>query len=143
MRQLLRAARTALPLACLMLALGCSGGAKKAPYGPVSGTVTVGGQPVTAGQVTFIPINPEKGAGGLSGATIGSDGKYTIYTEGKAGAPLGKYKVTVSPSMVPTGDGKPPTTPFSTKYTRVDTTPLERDVTDNAPAGTYDLKLEK
>jgi hypothetical protein len=143
MTPFLRPARAVLAVvACLTLALGCSGG-KKATLAPVTGTVTVGGQPLTSGQVSFVPTTKDVQAAGLSAGTIDSSGKYTIYTDGKAGAPLGTYKITVTPSMMPTADGKPPTMPFNNKYRDIATTSLTKEVIASPEAGRYDLSLEK
>lgn len=141
MKQMSRSVRPLLALACLTLALGCSGG-KKLNLAPVSGTVTVGGQPLTAGQVSFLPATKDQ-EGTLSAGTIGSDGKYTIFTGGKSGAPLGKYKVTVTPSMMPSADGKAPTFAFNQKYRDAKTTTLLFEVVEKPDAGRYDLKLDK
>jgi hypothetical protein len=61
------------------LAVGCGKG-----KGTVSGTVTLDGQPLPAGNITFIP---SKGQG--AGGTI-QDGKYSV-----ADVPAGKVAVTV------------------------------------------------
>jgi len=107
---------------------------------PVKGKVTVGGAAVTSGQVSYLPVSTDQ-KGGNSSGTIDSNGEYTISTAGKAGVPPGKYKVTVTPSMVPQKDAsKMPTTAFNTKYTRQDTTPLTIDVPSSSG---YDLKLDK
>ena len=141
MTQFLRPAGTTLVLACLTLALGCSGG-KKVTLAPVSGTVTVAGQPATSGQVSFLPTSKDAEKAGLSAGTIDSSGKYTIYTDGKPGAPLGTYKVTVTPSMVPV-DGKMPKAAFNTKYQNPNSTTLQFEVIASPDASRYDLKLDK
>jgi hypothetical protein len=123
---------------CVILGGGCATPVK---VESVSGKVTVGGQPVTSGQVTFLPVGKEGGSAGLSAGTIDETGTYKIFTAGKEGAPAGKYKVTVTPSMVPTGD-KMPTTPFNAKYRDPTNTPLTIEVPSTAPGG-YDLKLSK
>jgi hypothetical protein len=111
---------------------------------PVQGKVTVDGQPVTSGQVSYVPTGQETPTGDISAGQIGSDGSYTIYTAGKAGAPPAKYKVTVTPSMVPVqGATKMPSTPFNEKYTQAQKTPLAVEVTANPAPGAYDLKLTK
>ena len=129
-------------LVCLSAAI-LSGCGPSVAVAPVKGKVTVGDQPVTSGQVSYLPEGKEDKAG-LSAGQIGSDGGYTIYTAGKAGAPPGKYKVTVTPSMVPTqGATKMPTTPFNAKYMDPQKTPLSIEVTTNPAPGAYDLKLAK
>lgn len=78
---------------CLVFLLGCGG---KGPELPVSGTVTLDGNPVPNVIVRFYPegdTNPE--SNGF--AQTGSDGKYVIVgAKDKKGLVAGKYKVTVS-----------------------------------------------
>lgn len=110
---------------------------------PVSGKVTVDGQAVTAGQVSYIPFDRDQPTGGMSAGQIDQTGGYVIFTGGKQGAPPGRYKVTVTPSMVPTGDNKMPTAPFNSKFADSAKTPLVVNVAAGAAPGTYDLKLTK
>jgi hypothetical protein len=143
MTQLTRPARAAaLAVAFLTLALGCSGGRKTA-LAAVTGKITVDGQPLTSGQVSFVPTSKDVEKSGLSAGTIDSSGNYTIYTDGKAGAPVGTYKITVTPAMMPTADGKPPTMPFNQKYRDIASTTLTKEVIASPEAGRYDLKLDK
>jgi hypothetical protein len=145
MNTLVRQRHFILPLlVCFFFTTGC--GPKAVSLAPVSGKITVDNQPVTAGQVTLVPLGDTgkmAGKSNLSAGTIDSSGVYTIYTDGRSGAPLGKYKVTVTPSMVPTGAKEAPTTPFNAKYTDVAKTDAQIEVIDNAPPGKYDLKLSK
>jgi hypothetical protein len=140
-------------LVAIGLAPGC--GKKLPPMTPVSGKVTVDGQPVTAGQVSLVsdvgmPTQEKKTEGqdstlavGPSVGQIGSDGTYKVFTSGKEGAPLGKYKVTVTPPMMPSADNKAPAGNYSRKYSDSKNTPLKIEVIANAPPGAYDLKLTK
>jgi hypothetical protein len=133
--------------------LGC-GGKEGRPLAPVSGKVTVDGKPLSSGQVTFIPDVPS-GQEGTKQASklkttapsvgeIGPDGTYKISTGGKDGAPLGKYKVTVSPSMVPAPDATDaPATGFNRKFSDAHDTPLKVEVVATPAPGAYDLKLTK
>jgi hypothetical protein len=141
MSRLLCASRIGLLLlAGAALAAGCAPAIK---VEPVSGKVTVSGQPVTSGQVTLIPVEKgEKNEGLLSSGPIDETGAYQIHTGGKAGAPPGKYKVTVNPSMVPTGGTTMPTAPYNAVYKDPTNTPLKIEVPSSAP-GAYDLKLTK
>jgi len=120
---------------------GCGSGSEK--LATVAGKVTVDGAPVTAGQVSYIPLAENKTKTGMSAGTISSSGEYKIFTSGKEGAPIGKYKVIVTPSMVPSGSGGMPATPFNNAYSREDTTTLSMEVMASAPPGHYDLKLTK
>jgi hypothetical protein len=141
MSRLLSASWMGLLLLCgVTLGAGCKPEVK---VEPVSGKVTVAGQPLTSGQVSLIPADKEGGGAGMSAGTIDETGTYTIYTAGKAGAPPGDYKVTVTPSMaMPTEGGKKPTMPFNTMYGDPRQTPLTLKVPSSAP-GAYDLKLTK
>jgi hypothetical protein len=100
---------------------------------------------VTSGQVSLIPQSTEEGKTvPPSSGQIDSSGNYEIFTGGKPGAPLGKYKVMVTPSMVPMPGAKSmPTTPYNEKYRQANKTTLEINVTEGAAAGAYDLKLTK
>jgi len=132
---------SALTISAGLLA-GCgSGGASLAP---VSGKVTVNGKPVTSGTVAF---KPDKSKGNTFGGEpigeINAQGEYTLSTNGKPGAPLGAYKVTVNS----TGQATPDNTKAKAQntlnmtYFHADTTPLEANVVKDPPAGAYDLKL--
>jgi hypothetical protein len=139
------------PLVLLLgaaLAAGCGGSSVKLV--PVSGKVTVGGQPVTSGQVSFLPVTEGEGVNAKASAgsapalgQIEPSGEYKLFTNGKEGAPPGKYKVTVTPSMVPSGGTKAPTTPYNAKFSDVKQTPLNKEVVSGAAAGAYDLALTK
>jgi hypothetical protein len=121
---------------------GCGDGGPK--LAPVSGRVTVNGKAVTSGSVTFKPDKTKgNNFGGEPVGQIGSDGQYTIETNGKPGAPLGAYKVLVSRSAPTTEDNtKVKAQPSQNMtYLHPDTTPLAVEVVENAAAGAYDLKL--
>jgi len=135
------------PRGCLAVFLGAylvAGCGHKMSVGtvPVSGKVTVGDEPVTAGQVSFMPAT-DTGTADVSAGQIESTGEYKIFTGGKEGAPVGKYKVTVTPSMVPTGGNKAPTTSYNAKYTNPRSTDLFIEVVSSPSPGAYDLKLKK
>lgn len=70
-------------------AIGCS--QSDAKLGQVTGTVRVGGQPLTTGKVLF---QPAAGRGAMG--VIQSDGSFTLGTYGDAdGALIGEHKVAV------------------------------------------------
>jgi hypothetical protein len=120
---------------------GCKGsGADLPALAPVKGTVTLDGKPLTSGQVTLLPQNVEKGKElAPSTGQIDSSGNYEITTGGKAGAPLGPAKLTVSPSM-DKGFSK---TDYNVIYSNPAKTSLKFTVVEKAAPGTYDLKLTK
>jgi hypothetical protein len=128
--------------ACIPLLPGCK--KESAKLVPVAGKVTLKGQPITAGQVSLIPLSKDEKTAGISSGAIDSDGSYKILTNGKDGAPLGKYRVTVTPPMMPAPEGKKgPMVPFNKAYMNTTNTPLEIEVVASPVAGAYDLKLTK
>jgi hypothetical protein len=92
-------------VSCLLsvaLLAGC-GGSLKLPTGKVSGKVTVNGQPVTGGTITFVPIaKKDPNAAGLTAiAAIQSDGTFKASTYGQYdGAVIGKHQVMFTPPYV-------------------------------------------
>jgi hypothetical protein len=128
---------------CALLVLSCSKKDDIPETVPVAGKVTVDGNPLAAGNVSYHAFDKEQKTGAMIAGQIDSTGGYVVYTGGKDGAPPGRYKVTVTPSMIPTGDSKMPSMPFHAKFTDVSKTPLVVTVAANAPPGTYDLKLTK
>lgn len=123
---------------------GCSS-EEKLPT--VKGTVTVGSQPLTAGSVVLHP-NSDKGNKSKHEprGDVGPDGQFTVTTNPTiSGVAPGWYKVTVY-----SGVRSKPDDPYSPekflankKYLDKDTSKLEFEVKQDAPAGAYDLKLDK
>jgi len=127
-------------LGCLVLvaAVGCGGGPATSP---VSGKVTVDGQPLPNGSVGF---RPETGTMPREPAGVIENGNYTIYTDGKPGAPLGKYKViVVVEQKIDSTKPEVPKPPFNPKYSDPAKTDLKVEVVTSPAAGAYDLKLTK
>ncbi|MCI0681531.1 MAG: hypothetical protein L0Y71_05465 [Gemmataceae bacterium] len=147
MRSTMRPVRRGVLLASALgffVLCGC-GGPALPPMVPVEGSVTVDGAPVTSGQVSFVPVSaePDKPVPPSNGQ-IDASGSYRIFTGGKAGAPAGKYKVTVTPSMVPMqGATSMPKTPFNERFRDLNKTTLQIEVAADKAAGAYDLKLTK
>jgi hypothetical protein len=81
---------------CLLVFVGCSG--QKTPDGmpplhPCVVMLTMDGQPFDGASVTLHPME----GGYTAGGTTNAAGKVEIMTSGKyRGAPLGKYKVTIT-----------------------------------------------
>src|ERR1700729_3502154 len=92
-----------------LILFGCAplflAGCSPAPV-PVSGKVTVGGEPLKTGTVTFFAEagNPTKAE---PRGKIKEDGTYEVQTDGKPGAPPGTYKVVVF-ANAPPADSKDP-----------------------------------
>ena len=143
--------RTGL-FAALGVAIAAIAGCKPpppTPCFPVTGKVVYQKKPMTTGTVTFTP-DATKGNQSKEGAIglIKEDGTYTLNTAGRDGAPLGWYKVTVSP-MAPPGPDSPPagTAPpkaarFDKKYEKAETSGISIEVKETAPPGAYDIELK-
>jgi hypothetical protein len=80
--------------ATLVLFLGCGDGHPTRV--PVSGRVVIDGQPLSEGNIRFVPEHGRPSAG-----TIGADGRFTLTCyDGNDGALLGKHRVQVSASRI-------------------------------------------
>jgi hypothetical protein len=135
-----------LPLVALAGLVGLVSGCGPS-LAPVSGKVTLtNGNPVTTGTVTY---KPDKAKGNTSTAEargeINSSGEYTLTTDGKPGAPPGKYKVTVYSAEPPSNDPAKMTAKqkyfVNPTFADAGTTPLEKEVVTSPAAGAYDLKV--
>jgi hypothetical protein len=122
--------------ACLVLStIGCGGGQEAT----VRGTVTLDGQPLARGSVTFLPV--ENGTG--ASASINADGSFEARTSDMDGMKAGDYLITVRASAepAPNPQGGPPIpgkllTPA--KYGRSETSGLKATIN----RGANDLNLE-
>jgi predicted small lipoprotein YifL len=140
---MIRAFSFACAALCLAALVGCGNKGGKNNV-PVSGKVTVDGDPVTSGQVSFLPFDQGAGPAEMTAGTIDPSGGYKVFTGGKEGAPPGRYKVTVTPSMVPQKDSNTmPMMPFDRTYADPSKTKLFVEVKADAPPSSYDLKLTK
>jgi hypothetical protein len=120
--------------------VGCGGGTGKVlgPCVAVQGKVTQGGKALAGGTIAFLSMDDkDKGLPVAEGA-IDAQGAYTVKTLGKEGAPVGKYRVTVEPG----GEDKAQYMQFDGKYRNWRNSPLTIEVTENAPTGAYDFKLD-
>lgn len=129
-------------LALLML-MGC--GADTGTTFPVTGIVTVGGEPVPNATVTFTPENGRSATG-----VTGSDGRFTLSTfRAGDGAVPGKHTIVVipfkgdEPEPMPgtpeAVDYKPPASPFNARYSDPTSSGLTENVQSGAP---NDFKIE-
>jgi hypothetical protein len=92
------------------LAVGCGPGNR---FAPVSGRVTLNGQPLAGAVVSFQPIAPEGAvdAGPGSMGKTNENGEYTLQADtGQKGAWVGKHRVRISlvTQQVGEGDARPP-----------------------------------
>lgn len=62
----------------------------------VKGKVTLDGNPVTAGQITFVPDSSKGSEGPQLIGTIDESGEYALYAGADDRVPVGHYKVTVN-----------------------------------------------
>jgi hypothetical protein len=122
----------------LSLLVGCSGSGMESQ---VSGRITLDGQPIGPGIVSFVP------AGGKHNPAIGAadaKGVYTLKTSRTGGLSAGHYQVSVYVHSVPPG-AQPGERLMSTpsaipeKYENVETSGLEFDVAPGSQ--TIDIKL--
>ncbi len=91
-----------LCVSCLMGVVGC-GSSSEHPLVMVSGNVTQNGTPLSGVNVMFIP---ESGEGAPSGGQTDNSGAFELqYTDGHAGAVVGKHRVIIS---VPTPEPPAP-----------------------------------
>jgi hypothetical protein len=75
--------------------LGCSNNGLT--LGKVRGTVTYKGQPLTAGEILFVPDESKGTTGPQALGSIGSDGSFTMSTEESGdGAIVGIHKVAIT-----------------------------------------------
>jgi hypothetical protein len=133
--------------ALLGAAAGCGGGGEKLL--PVRGKVTLDGQVLTVGAVSF---RPDAARGNASKhvptGPIAADGTYELITLKRQGAPPGWYKVVVfadANALKPGGTAHPLPPAWLTKprYRDEKTTDLSVEVVEAPRAGAYDLKLTR
>ncbi len=92
--QSLRYSALALSLALAAFSTGCDFGPKMAG---VTGTVTLDGNPAAGLQIEFHP--KEAGQGTTAMGFTDTKGAYKLgYPGGKTGAPVGEYRVSITPS---------------------------------------------
>ncbi len=151
------ASRRPLALAALLLAvaaLGCGDSSGVGRTVPVSGRVTFNNEPVTA-KTTVVLFKPDASRGNTSpfepSGTVDADGRYTLTTNGKKGAPPGWYRVVVTARgegapVHPKGPGQHRPVAVSllpARYGQPQTSGLSVEVVDDPAPGAYDLKLTK
>jgi hypothetical protein len=116
---------------------------------PVSGTVTLDGQPLNGGILVFTPDTAKGNTAKISCTSPVKEGHYDLETNGITradsgpGVPLGWYKVTLR--VLDLGSKKRPQAPINVneKYKNVEKTPLSVEVKDNPDPGAYDFKMTK
>jgi hypothetical protein len=113
---------------------------------PVKGKVLLpDGKPLTSGRIMFVSIE----SGLTFGATIGSDGTYTVKSSTREGAPQGNYKVRVEidETSLPQAKGRKgqrsAQLPFDTKYTDEDASQLTATVKPDENSNNFEFRLTK
>ena len=123
-------------LACT---IGCQG-KSEVPLFPVQGQVTVEKVPLTSGIVALHPDTEHGNASKvIPWGTLDEKGTYTVFTEGRPGAPLGHFKVTVI-VLTPPEDARAPLP--NALYKKLATTDQRFEVTEDPARGGYDLHLK-
>jgi len=129
-----------------ILIAGCSEPQLKL-VSPVEGKISAGDNPLAGGNITFHPDTTKGNTAKFAQLPVGtiSDGRYSIATGGKPGAPEGWYKVTVTSSVPsdPKNEYSIPKLIVDKAYTDAATTTLLVEVKEGSPAGAYDLKVPK
>jgi hypothetical protein len=120
---------------------GCSGNKplpkELGPLFPVQGKVTLDGKMLRGGNVIFFALDHDVTICQPQGL-IDAQGNYFVSSYGEKGAPAGKYRVTVDPGS----DDKKMDLLVDGQYQSWEKSPLVVEVTENAPAGAYDLKMK-
>jgi len=130
-------------LSGLLASIGCEGEPQDLLY-PVRGRITFDGRPLPRGSVT---LRPESNASWHQPTgIIEPAGEYVIYTNRRAGAPPGSYKVVVFATEAATNSsGAPhpalPTSIVPARYNLSEQTPLRLDVVAQPASKAYDLEL--
>jgi hypothetical protein len=110
---------------------------------PVAGKVTVGGQALTTGSVSFRPDSTKGNQSTFEPAgMIEGDGSYQLKTNGKPGAPPGWYKVIVVAEDEADSTNPTPKSKVNPRYKDLEKT-LSVEVKEGAAPDAYDLKLTK
>jgi hypothetical protein len=108
----------------------------------VEGQVTFQGQPLKTGSLLFQPDAAKGNSSTLTpSGTIGPDGRYKLYTQERPGAPPGWYKVGIVAQEAPPNDPYAMRSLIPQRYGDPQTSGISIEVSANAAAGAYDIKL--
>ncbi len=142
--QKLRTCRLALLLClgagtCAALA-GCG---QREKLVPVEGTVFFKDKPLRRGVVTLVA---DSGRGNRSlhqpAGQINAQGNYKVFTNNKPGAPPGWYNVWIDAGEEYMPGGGLPKSDIPRRYNDPGKAKVAVEVRDDAPAGSYDLRLQ-
>lgn len=125
---------------------GCNAGGGP-DLGLVSGTVTLDGQPVSSGIISFVPDETRGSRGPVASAIISTEGRYTLHAPGRRpGAVIGFHKVAVAcPETISSGESEGEESEDSqcsipAVYASEETSPITVEVT--AGNNTIDVELK-
>lgn len=112
---------------------------------PVTGRITLDGQPLPRGSLTLRPELAENNWHQPTGM-IGDEGHFIVYTNGREGVPPGTYRVVVfvtEATSTENGAARPgmPRSLVPQRYNNPDETPLRVQVVAQSSDKTYDLEL--
>jgi len=140
-QQLIAAGRTAAIFCWAILPPVLLAGCGGPSVAPVSGRVTVAGQPVAKGSLIFMP-NQDKGTSGKAATgDIQPDGTYTLSTfSEKDGAIVGHHRVVITGRSLEDDEGTPPNTEIPPRYGNVRQSGLTAEV--KSAGNTIDFDLE-
>jgi hypothetical protein len=128
-----------------ILAVGLTGCGESKQI-PVSGKILLDGNPIKVSTGETASVNYHGQTNKVFGVgQVNENGEYTMSSNNKPGMPAGSYKVTVTYSK-PKDAKDPYSIPvrmINEKFTNLEFTDLTIEVKDNAPPGTYDLKVTK
>lgn len=133
-----------LVVALSIVVTSCSNDAGGAKLVPVKGKITVGDQPLKRGSILFRLQSPAGNAPEPYGS-IEPDGSYTMYTNNKPGAPIGKYYAIIEASEE-IDPSKPSATPKSlidAKYADAANKLISIEVVESPTSSQYDIKLSR
>lgn len=133
--------RTAATIACLLIAIaGC--GQPPDPHIPVSGKVTLAGEPLKTGTIVFIPNAAADNGSSEEARGLIREGAYSLNVGERLGALPGNYKVAIYATDA-TDSTKLPLSLIDEKYNDPDRSGLKAEVRADAPAGAYDFEVKK
>jgi hypothetical protein len=125
---------------CCVMLVGC-GKSNQPHFVPVTGTVTLDGQPVHGARIEFLPDSEQGTDGPASFAELDAGGDYALESVGGAsGALVGHHKVTIK-CPEPSSAGPVPECHVPPEYANAATSGLTAEVRDD-PNQTIDFTLK-
>lgn len=102
--------RIGIPALCLTAVslIGCNrADPNLPPLVPVSGKVTLDGQPLSNAEITFVPVGNTPGDGAFGRSDPNGAYRVTYLRGGRPGTPAGEYRVTIGRRLMPDGKEVP------------------------------------